>query len=371
MQNPHSEILLISIDAEPTGKHHSLRHFGGHFAPLGLYCLAATAPDRIAVLISNDNAQFLDSLSAFKNIRAIILQIRKNTADDKITRVVAQLRKQFPGVRIGANKQALLPQDLFDFSISGTGKTSILRILRGELPGNDFDQQTNEHFSTLDIPGEPLEEGDFEAGPAKWLVGRTIEIFQPWLGLLEQTGQYNCWPGIEWIARFMTWLKSSGYSAVHFRPSGLNPDQLHELRSVMLNLKLHFSVGFNVSDRLRFSCVGHPLRQIWLYQQNPATADICLEKLAQIKEAGCQPCLQLSYDSCDISTETSLLAAAARLDIKNLHDWPISDIKRITAKFWRRRFFPRLFGLRSAAELIMFMKTSYNILDITLSSERH
>ncbi|EKD82459.1 MAG: hypothetical protein ACD_39C01279G0001, partial [uncultured bacterium] len=39
MQNTHSEILLISIDAEPAGQLHSLRNFGGRFAPLGLYCL--------------------------------------------------------------------------------------------------------------------------------------------------------------------------------------------------------------------------------------------------------------------------------------------------------------------------------------------
>ena len=33
MQNPKSEILLISIQAELAGKYHSLRHFGGRFAP--------------------------------------------------------------------------------------------------------------------------------------------------------------------------------------------------------------------------------------------------------------------------------------------------------------------------------------------------
>jgi len=153
-------------------------------------------------------------------------------------------------------------------------------------------------------------------------------------------------------------------------PSGLTCANLHELRSIMLNLEMPFAASFNISDDLHFTRVGAPLRQIWLYHPRPESAQRCLELLARIRAADCLPGLQLDHDSIGIATESELLAAAGRICFDDLRCWPISDLKRVMARFWRRRFFSRLAGLRSAGELIMFMKTSYNILDILLSSER-
>lgn len=369
MQNPDSEILLISIDAEPAENRLNLRSFGNRFAPLGLYCLAATAPCRIATLAASDTAQFYDSLSIFGKVRAIIVQLNHPTAPEMSARLISRLRQQFPTAKIGASRQQQTHTELFDFAVSGTGKTAILRILRGETPLGNFDQSTDESFSILDIPEEPLTDGDYEIHPEKWLTGRTIEVFQPWLGLLDQSDQHSSWPGIEWITRLLNWLKLSGYNALHFRPSGLATEHLHELRSVMLNLEMPFAVSFKISEQLHFSRVGAPLRQIWLYHPNRENAALALEKLAQIRSADCLPCLQLNHSDFALPAEGALIAAAERIDLSDPPCWPLSDLKLVTSRFWRRRFFVRLFGLRSAAELIMFMKTSYNILDILLSSE--
>jgi hypothetical protein len=81
--------------------------------------------------------------------------------------------------------------------------------------------------------------------------------------------------------------------------------------------------------------------------------------------------VQLNLGSSGLATEPEMLAAAERICLSDLPCWALSDLKRVMARFWRRRFFSRLARLRSAGELIMFMKTSYNILDILLSSERH
>ncbi|PKL45821.1 MAG: hypothetical protein CVV41_02120 [Candidatus Riflebacteria bacterium HGW-Riflebacteria-1] len=370
MQNPDSEILLISIDAEPAGNLSTLRSFGNRFAPLGLLCLAASAPDRIATLVGRDTAQFYDNLAIFGKVRAIIVQFNHPAAPEMSARLINRLRQQFPGAKIGASKQLQAHSELFDFVISGTGKTAVLRILRGETPLGYFDQPAAESFSILDVPTEPLAEGEFEIHPEKWLAGRTLEVFQPWLGLLDQSDCHSSWPGIEWLTKLLNWLKLSGYQALHFRPSGLSTEHLHELRSVMLNLEMPFAVSFNISEQLHFSRVGAPLKQIWLYHPNRENAALTLEKLAQIKAADCLPGLQLKHSDFALPAESSLINAVARIQCSDLHCWPLSDLKLVTARFWRRRFFARLFGLRSAAELIMFMKTSYNILDILLSSER-
>lgn len=371
MQNPKSEILLISIQAELAGKYHSLRHFGGRFAPLGLFCLASAAPGRIAVVTADDTNQMLESIREFSSVRAIIIQsddVKTSTLQEKSA---AMLRNHFPETRIGISSPVPKHREAFDFTVSGTGKTAVLRILRGELPAGLFASQNDTELDNLDIPLKPLSEGEYEASPEKWLAGRTIEVFQPWLGLLDRSDQHFSWPGIDWTAKFVNWLKLSGYAAIHFRPSGLTSANLHELRSIMLNLDMPFAASFNLSDELHFTRVGNPLRQIWLYHPGPETAQTCLEKLARIESADCLPGLQLNHHSIGIAAETEMLAAAKRICLGDLHCWPIPDLKRVVAKFWRRRFFARLFGLRSAAELIMFMKTSYNILEILLSSERH
>ncbi|MBU1107550.1 MAG: hypothetical protein KKB51_12845 [Candidatus Riflebacteria bacterium] len=371
MQNPHSEILLISIDAEPASQLHSLRRFGGHFAPLGLYCLAATAPDRIATLTGNDTTQFYDCLSAFNAgaVRAIILQFVSFIAADTLQKIVTRLRQQFLQARIGGCSYQQAHSELFDFTVCGTGKTSVLRILRGEIPTGLFDQQADGQLSQLAVPTELLIDGEYESHPEKWLAGRTIEVFQPWLGLLDQSDAHSTWPGLEWFSQLMNWLKQSGFQAVHLHPCGLTTERLHELRSVMLNLDMPFAASFKLSEQLQFSKVGAPLRQIWLYQSESENHGLTLEKLAQIKAADCQPCLQLDYNCFDIGADTAPLAAAERINISDEYRWPLSKLQKVTARFWRRCFFSRLFGIRCAAELIMFMKTSYNVLDILLSSE--
>jgi hypothetical protein len=371
MQKTHSEILLISIEAEPASQLHGLRRFGGRFAPLGLYCLAATAPDRIATLTGNDTTQFYDSLSAFNAdaVRAIILQFVSFTAADTLRRIIARLRQQFPQARIGGCTHQQAHSELFDFAVCGTGKTSVLRILRGETPTGLFDQQTEGRLSQLAVPAELLVDGAYESHPEKWLAGRTIEVFQPWLGLLDRSGEHSTWPGLEWVSQLMNWLKQSGFQAVHLHPGGLTTERLHELRSVMLNLDMPFAASFKLNEHLQFSKVGAPLRQIWLYQSEPENHGITLEKLAQIRAADCQPCLQLNHDCFDIAADTSPLAAAERISIGDEYCWTLFELQKVTARFWRRRFFTRLLGIRCAAELIMFMKTSYNVLEILLSSE--
>ncbi|KAF1082102.1 MAG: hypothetical protein GQF41_1742 [Candidatus Rifleibacterium amylolyticum] len=368
MHNPNSEILLISIEKEPaTGEYYSLRRFGGRFAPLGLLCLAATAPDRIAVINSSNGTQLSEYLQDFSNPKAIIIQGGDNPTDKINVDTLSELRERFPGARIGISDPGGAHREPFDFTVTRTGKTAVLRILRGEIPTGIFDELPGERFDTLDIPEEPMLDGDYESHPEKWLAGRTIEVFQPWLGLLDRSESIFSWPGIDWVAKLVSWLNLSGYNAVHFRPSGLTPTNLHELRSVMLNLNMPFAASFKIREDQHFTRIGAPLRQIWLYHPAPETAHICLDQLARIKAADCQPGLQLNRNSIGTATEPDLLATAERICLDNLHCWALSDLKRVMARFWRRRFFSRLAGLRSAGELIMFMKTSYNILDILLS----
>lgn len=370
MQNSQSEILLIGNLAELAG-HQSPRRFRNSFAPLGLLCLAATAPERIYVFVGSDLARLREILPTLNKVRAAIIQVDCESERETLRKLVACLRQYLPEMRIGISNQTLPDCDFCDFRVNGTGKTTILRILRGEVPAETLSDSLDLQLDMPEIPVDPLIEENIEINPEKWLTGRTIEIFQPWQGLLERSEQQFSWPKIDWLGKFMAWLQRSGYDAVHFRPSGLRPAGLHELRSVMLNLNMNFAAGFNASSNLDFSRVGKPLHQIWLYHPETVISALCREKLSQINRADCQACLALDQHAEALSEEPAILSATERICIEDQSAWQLSCLKRLLARFWRRRFFSRLFAIRDAAELIMFMKTSYNLLDILLASERH
>ncbi len=374
METPETEIILLSMPADCRLGQPGLNRFPGRPAPLGLYCLAAVSPQRISVVDSVSSQAAIDMLPTGSSspLKAVICRVSENADPGKVARFCLRLREILPGVSLGVNSQAASVPVGFDFSVKGSGKAAVLRILRGDRLSGFIDCSHEDAASPLSVPDEPLLDCGYDICPEKWLYGSTLEIFQPWLGLLDENVSLRTWPGLDWVAGLIVWLKKSGFSSFHFRPSGLTCDDLHELRSLMLNLKTRFAVSFTTADSINIRQIGWPLQQVWLYVSQPLAAELLRDHLQHIRDADFQACLQISRSWCEIDNSDSLLNHIDRLVFNDCDSWAFTDLKRLTAHYWsgRNRFIRRLFSIRSASELVMFMKTSYMILEIILSAEK-
>lgn len=374
METPSTEIILLNLNSLNADAQPRFNRFPGRPAPLGLCCLAAVAPERIAVIDGANPQQLFDQLATIEAtaVKAVICQIAAAAGTENPAGILTQVRKMFPGALLGVSTERPELPTGFDFASNGTGKAVVLRILRGDRPSGFLDTRDDDFASPLPIPQEPMTDCGYEILPEKWLFARTLEIFQPWLGLLDQSGQCRTYPGIDWFANLVSWLQRSGFAAFHLRPSGLTSENLHELRSVMLNLKARFAVSFLASDHLNIRQIGAPLQQVWLYNPTAASVADTREKLQQIRETGFQACLQIDRHWFADSETQPLIKLVERIAISDESHWSFADLKKFTARFWgsRNRFFRRLFGLKSASELVMFLKTSYMVLEIMFTSEK-
>ncbi|GAB4274520.1 MAG: hypothetical protein Kow0029_14960 [Candidatus Rifleibacteriota bacterium] len=346
-------------------------------APLGLYCLAELSPERISVVdlqMSYPGEEFFTHINRL-NVRNVILRAGKNHDQVFLEDSIKILRTLFPVAGIGLSgsiNKAFI--GMADFFIYGTGHKPILNMLRG-LPATGFINSMEEDLELeLPIPEKAFSENySYECQPEKIISRKTIEVFQPWLGLFEYSSKIEKYPGLKWISSFSRWIKDSGYFEIHFRPSGLQPEDLHELRSVMLNSEIQFAVGFKHFDEteLEINCAGEPLKQVWLYEPEIGNFESFKTGLKNIAKAKCKPCLALNIKSTEIGQLEELLQISERLAILDMESWSLHCLKKNYLKFWGigQRFFKRLFEIKTANELIGFLKTSAIILEVLFSKE--
>ncbi|HNS10729.1 MAG TPA: hypothetical protein PKN29_13585 [Candidatus Ozemobacteraceae bacterium] len=347
--------------------------FPGRNAPLGLLCLAAVEPQRIATLDAPTSQSLIDCLASYSSeaIRAVFLQ-RSDKTDPEKARVFSQRVREFlPKTSVGVNVEKAEVPDWADFAVNGTGKSAVLRILRGDRLTGFIDHRHDDDLSPLPVPEEAFIDCGYDIHPEKWLAGTTLEVCQPWQGLHDMSAGRRSWPGLDWVSRLVSWLKASGIAAFHFRPSGLNCDDLHELRSLLLNQKARFAVSFAADDEINIRQIGWPLQQVWLYYPTRSSAEKMREHLQQIHDAGFQAGLHVNSAWLSCQGHGCMAGLADRLAIIDDGLWPAGELRRLVVRYWggKNRFFRRLFSLKSASELVMFMKTSYFLLETLFSSE--
>lgn len=112
MITPNPEILLLNIPRDlPAEGRVSLSRFRSRTAPLGLYCLAAIAPERIQVVDAASSSQLFEALAVYKpeQIKALILQWQSYTDSAVLIAHVERLRQMFPGSELVAAMNYLNP----------------------------------------------------------------------------------------------------------------------------------------------------------------------------------------------------------------------------------------------------------------------
>ncbi len=373
MQTTGPEILLMKLPADCDVVWPCYNRFPGRNAPLGLLCLAAVEPQRIATLDAPTSQSLIDCLASYSSeaIRAVFLQ-RSDKTDPEKARVFSQRVREFlPKTSVGVNVEKAEAPDWADFAVDGTGKSAVLRILRGDRLTGFIDHRHDDDLSPLPVPEEAFIDCGYDIHPEKWLAGTTLEVCQPWQGLHDMSAGRRSWPGLDWVSRLVSWLKASGIAAFHFRPSGLNCDDLHELRSLLLNQKARFAVSFAADDEINIRQIGWPLQQVWLYYPTRSSAEKMREHLQQIHDAGFQAGLHVNSAWLNCQGYGCMAGLADRLAIIDDGLWPAGELRRLVVRYWggKNRFFRRLFSLKSASELVMFMKTSYFLLETLFSSE--
>ncbi len=371
MQTPNNEIILLNLPADCNATRPCYNRFPGRPAPLGLFCLAATAPQQILVVEAQNSPAMIDALTGLTGVRAVICQASDKADPERLQQFGSRIRATLPGVMLGINTENSETPAGFDFSVKGTGKAIVLRILRGDRPSGFVDCSCEDAASPLTVPEDPFFDCGYEILPEKWLYASTLEIAQPWLGLQDRSITRRTWPGLDWVAGLISWLKKSGFAAFHFCPSGLTADDLHELRSLMLNQKARFAVSFTADASVNIRQIGWPLLQVWLYQTGEIPLATLEHHLQHIHDAGFLAGLQIDRTWTAIDGSASLLSQIDRLAFSDESCWPFSELRRVTARYWsgKNRFIRRLFSIRSASELVMFMKTTYMILETVFSAD--
>lgn len=378
MHYSNIEILLVNSMARPQAESEFSVSYRESFAPLGLHCLAEIDRERIAVVdlqFAFPNEETFLHLRSEK-IHTVILRVGTNHDADSVRSMVRSLKKTFARAQVGVSGElASTRVACGDFYIHGTGYSCILTALRGEKLRGVCDCMEADSKLALPVPEVAFSESFcFDAPPEKTLHRKTYEIFQPWLGLFEFSDKKAAYPGVKWLSRLGKWMQLSGINELHFRPSGIRPKFLHEIRSIMLNLKIEFAVSFkNFSEsELEGNCAGYPLKQVWLYQPDVENAAYFMSGLEIILRSGCCAGLALNTDSIGVEKLPEMLVKADRLAILDLETWRLAPLKKVFMKFWgaHHRFFRRLFSIRTAHELIGFMKTSTVILETLFSTEK-
>ena len=372
MDNGKIEILLIELAGASIKNKLSWRHSISRSAPIGLFCLKTIDKERIAV-IDVPVSQIKDMLPVYKSspVKTVICRLAEEPDGETVKPIIDSIHELFPNAKLGCN---FVKSDItkeFGYVIYGTGKTALLRILRGDELSGYCDQLNNDKKAPLDIPEEQLVDVGYNILPEKWLSVHNLEVWQPWQGLLEFSTSLFTYPGTDWMTKLLVWLTKSGFDAFHFTPSDWTVEEINHLRALFQKLKVQLSLSFSSSEKLCYSDILFPVKRIWLYDPQAINAEDVVNKLKEIRNAGFEACLQINHGWFGGGITLPVCKYIDHLIIQDDYLWTNAEHKRFMQRYWgtKNRFFRRLFGLRTASELITFMKTSYALLDLLFLPE--
>jgi hypothetical protein len=332
--------------------------------PIGLYALANLNPEAIKVMDSA--AHPLDETLATMgtNTSHIFCMLAQDSDTEQVSSYCQTIKHHFPKIKIGVNLETNNFKSFSDFREKASGAQAIMRILAGQAYDGHLSESEKEE--PLALPVTPLADKGYHTAPEKTLCNRTLELFKPWQGLQERGPAIMPTPHMSWFQTLVPWVRESGFGGLHFRPLDLDEQQILELLTVLEGY--HGRVALALSERVELPAKlleQGLVRQLWYY--NPSCGEHLAVRFKQLQNTHCAPCLSISKAFVD-SPCIELLKGAERLAIEDEELWSGKELKKVLKGFWLRdfRFLKRLGGLKSAAELIAFMRSTYKALDTLL-----
>lgn len=351
----NKEILLVNVRVK---KEHQKADWTE--PPLGLYCLQSIAPEKIGVADIQHNHEIISRYkSDYPNIRVIIVK-PDIYQESSLELLLTKIKKLWPGVLTGIaspkNSRSLTNAD---FYVRSTGRSALIRILRGENPSGLEMETEAKQLELLPTPVSDIEsEFTYETCLEKSLGEQTIDIYRPWLGFMEKTNAPASDPGSVWLNSMISWLTKNGYRCFHFYP--LSIDSLELIKCLSRVQKVKIAIGFNISD-LDTDWLIHlkNVEQLWLYHPQCKDASQALKKLHSAKKCGSKACLELNSALDDINNDLkcALLRMPDRISFCRESDWKQETVRKVYKSHWTFSNFCRsLLNIRNLGELIVFIK---------------
>ncbi len=375
MEPSQPEIILLNVFDNSKNRNVPFWRSSQLVAPLGLFCLQELAPKRVSVKsvpaeFSSEDFYGIDT----SKVLAVVLQESSFFDEATVESYFKTLRSAFPGVSIGlAGQRAEFFARHFNFTVFGTGATAILRILRG-MPVKGYIDTLEEDVKTkLPIPDRNcFHNFDFRSSVERTLSGKTLDISKPWMGMLDNSSiEFESFDE-DWIKSLLAWLTRYGYKSFQFNYLGNNPEHIHLLRTLCWSIKVDFGVfvsDWEFVERIK-TWPGNPLKQIWFsgdlsqfYKKN--TFEQAKAIFDDIKKSGVESGIYLQPSFLMDPNSSRLLRLVNNISFTDSAKWNGSSMRNVSLHFWKSnwRFVKKLLSIKSAMELVDFMRLSYSILE--------
>jgi len=380
MEKIAHEILLIHTVSQPEIRYGRLQKASGRTAPLGLACLAASFPGRVAwVDMQTSQPDSIDAdLVDIGRLKAVVVQAASDWTEETSATFSNALAQLFPhSLKIlGGEVRHRFVRD-WDIAFSGTGLTILREILAGKGGGKKgeaklFSTLTEDLSEPLRVPLEPLPQNiGYSASVEKCMEGPTISVYQPWLGILDRTRKQKTPPPAGFLVALIPWLKRCGFACASFDSMFFSERHYCNLQEACALNRMPFSLSLDNPGAI-CKIAEFPqgfLSRIWLKPVPSADSmDAFAQTASRFSEIEASFGLRLVPEAAGDPELCGLGPICDELSIENPENWDSKLLRRTLVDFYlrQRNLWKRVFGLRSARDLLNLLRGAYGIFDLLI-----
>lgn len=370
-------LLLIHTASRAQVRCGCLARGAGRPAPLGLSCLAASLPGRAVLLDLQERLPEPADIpaSGAQPFAAVVVAAAFAWQGIDAELMRNRLRELFPRARLvlGGPRAAELGAG-WDAAIRGTGRVACEWLLKDPFGMNGpIDTLEADLRTPLAVPAAPLgHDVGYAAAAEKSVFLPAVSLHQPWLGLLDRSGEAAGSPTRGDLSDLLHWLKRSGYESISLETPNLPGSRANQLLEIGSEQGVLLSLPFDRPEDLvaaRFQGTPNLLR-IWLRPPSghPVDAKPFLEAGEKLLSAGISLGVRLPVDMLP-EDAAPFLAMADDVSIEHPAAWQLPLLRSHLMNFYRHRgrFWRNLLRIRSGHDLVRMLRGMYGILDLALS----
>lgn len=370
-------ILIIHTSSRTSLRCGCLARGAGRPAPLGSSCLAASFPGRAVLLDLQDRVLEAADIpaSGATPFAAVLVAAAFGWQPVDAELMRNRLRELLPGARLvlgGPRAQALGAG--WDAVLHGTGRSACEWLLKDPRGMNGLiDTLEADARSPLAVPAAPLPEAfGYTAAAEKSMFLPTVSVYQPWLGLLDRSGEAAGSPTRGELSDLLQWLRRSGFRSLSIETPNITGSRANQFIEICAEQDMFLSLGFDrpedlVAARLQAS---PSLLRVWLRPSpgTPAAPPSFVAAAEHLISEGISVGVRLPVDMLP-GDAAPLLAIADEVSVDRPAAWQHQALRTLLLNFYRQRgrLWQNLWSIRSGHDLIRMLRGMYGILDMALS----
>lgn len=370
-------LLLIHTASRAQVRCGCLARGAGRPAPLGLSCLAASFPGRAVLLDLQERlpepadipASGAEPFAAVVVAAAFAWQrIDAELMRDRLREVLPQARLVLGGPRateLGTG---------WDAALRGTGRVACEWLLKDPRGLNGpIDTLEADLRTPLGVPSAPLaQDAGYAAAAEKAVRLPAISVHQPWLGLLDRSGEAAGSPTRGDLADLFQWLRASGFGSIAVETPNLPGGRANQMIDLGSEQGLLLSLPFDRPEDLAAARLRRSpnLVRVWLRPSSgiPGVTRPFVDAANELRSEGIPVGVRLPVDMLP-EDAASLLAVADEISVEHPAAWQQQLLKSLLMTFYRHhgRLWRNLLKIRSGHDLVRTLRGMYGILDLALS----